>query len=154
MTKLLNVDIPFCNHDAYRALSMHNRCVLLAMYHLWLAHGKRNVPFDAQFKKLMCEVLSVPDFNYFDLGRNTRAKYAKLNLVTTSEVFVFVQNTPDYPGDSKSCTNARPRVQNARLRAQNARSRVQNARSQIQKCATKPEVLMVETPLHDSFING
>ena len=147
MTKLLNVDLPFCNHDAYRALARQSRCVLLAMYHVWLAHGKRNVPFDAHFKKLMCEVLSVPDFHYFDLGRNIRAKYAKLNLVTTSEVFVFVQNTPEYPGYSKSCTNARSRTQNARPRAQ-------NARPQIQKSASKPEVLMVETPLHDSFING
>lgn len=143
---MLNVNIPFCDNATYKALSMQSRCTLLAMYHVWLAHGRRNVPFDAHFKKLMCEVLSVPDFCYLDLGRNIRAKYAKLNLVTTSEGFVFVLHTPGYQGYSKSCTNARPRIQNAR-------PRIQNARLQIQKCAAKSEVLMVETPLHDSFIN-
>lgn len=147
MTRLSSVEIPFCDNDIYKALSMRSRCTLLAMYHVWLAHGRRNVPFDAHFKKLMCEVLSVPDFCYADLGRNTRAKFAKLNLVTTSEGFVFVLHTPGYQGYSKSCTNARSREQNAPPRKQNARFR-------IQKRPAKPEVLMVETPLHDSFING
>lgn len=146
MTKLSCAEIPFCNNEAYHSLSMQSRCILLMMYHIWLANGRRNVAFDLHFKKLMCDVLSIPDFDYFLLGRNIRTKYGKLCLVTKRQGFVFVLETEVNSDYSKSCKNARSRVQNARPRAQSARFRTQTL-------SAKPKVLVIETPMHENFMN-
>ena len=153
MTKLSSVEIPFCNNEVYNSLSMQSRCVLLGMYHLWLANDKRDVVFDTNFKQIMGGILSVVDFDYFMLGRNSRTKYAKLCLVVKKQGFAFVFGTEVQHG-AKRYANARSRTQNARPQMQNARSRVQNARLQVQNKPERKAVIVVETPQHDSFING
>lgn len=172
MTKLSGVEIPFCNNEVYESLSMQSRCILLGMYHLWLANGKKNVGFDASFNEAMGKIISVSNFSYLRLNRNIKAAFAKLYLVVMQHGYTFVFEASMQHGYSKnvlseihqegtSYSNKKFRIQKSLSRIQKSSSRiqksplhVQKSPSQIQNNPEKKEVPVIQTPLHDNFING
>lgn len=172
MTKLSGVEIPFCNNEVYKSLSMQSRCILMGMYHLWLANGKKSVAFDVQFNEAIGKILSVSDFDYFKLKRNIKAAFIKLHMVVKKHGYTFVFEAYVQDGYSKSVLNeihqdgtsdknVKIRVQKYPPQVQKYPSRVQKYPSQVQKCPPqvqnkpeKKEVLVIETPLHENFING
>lgn len=165
MTKLSGVEIPFCNNEVYESLSMQSRCILLGMYHIWLANGKGSVPFNGEVNAEIGKVISDSNFDYFSMTRRTLSAFSKLCLVARKKAFTFVfegeckveytrglvHRVHDVRKSNKFVSKSN---KNVALQSQMLPSQSQLLPSRAQNKPEKKKVLVIETPQHENFING
>ncbi|MGL5705921.1 MAG: hypothetical protein ACRDD6_11695 [Tannerellaceae bacterium] len=135
------------------------------MYHLWLANGKCSVPFNTEINAEIGKVISDPNFDYFLLTKRVQSAFSKLCLVARSKAFAFVFEGENKKAYTKGIVHGVHDVSKSNKFVRKSNKNVLKHDRFVAKpnkdvtfCAQnkpeKKEVLVIETPMHENFING